>query len=125
MRSPGGQKGYAGPPFSLPLSRMRSSHSVSVYLTYGTSLEDADPIAVEQRQIYDNPPIRVIVTEHRAEYKWCPHCRCSHQVAFPAEAAHSVQYGTRLKAFRVYSGTYQLRSCDQVCGMVSGLFGVL
>lgn len=65
------------------------------------------------------PPVRIIVTEH----KRCPCCGCSHRAVFPAEVSHPVQYGTKLKACRVYSCIYRLRSYDRVCEMVSDPFG--
>lgn len=65
----------------------------------------------------------MIVTEHRAEHKRCPQCGRSHRAAFPAEAAHPVQYGTNLKALRVYFCVYQLISYERVSETVSDLFG--
>ena len=123
-RSPGGQKGHKGhslQPVAVPDAIV--VHAVSVCPTCGTSLEDVEPSAVERRQVHDIPPLRIIVTEHRAEHKRCPHCGSSHRAAFPAEASHPVQYGTNLKAFLVYSCIYQLLSYDRVCQLVSDLFG--
>ena len=123
-RSPGGQKGHKGHTLqSVAVPDAIVVHAVSVCPTCGTSLAAVAPIAVERRQVHDVPPLRIIVTEHRAEHKRCPHCGCSHRAAFPAEASHPVQYGTNLKAFLAYSCIYQLLSYDRICEMVSDLFG--
>ena len=68
-------------------------------------------------------PLQILVTEHRAEHKQCPHCGCSHQAEYPAEAAHPMQYGINLKTFLVYFCLYQLLPYDRASEMVFDLFG--
>jgi len=123
-RPPGGQKGHEGhtlQPVQNP--DVVIVHTASTCSRCGASLEHVDPSVVERRQVFDIPPPRIIVTEHRAEHKRCPHCGCFHPTEFPVEVAHPVQYGINLKALLVYFCIYQLLPYERASEMVFDLFG--
>jgi len=123
-RPPGGQKGHKGHTLHpVPNPDVVVVHTASTCSRCGASLETVDPSAVERRQVFDIPPPRIFVTEHRAEHKRCPHCGCSHPAGFPAEVAHPVQYGSNLKTLLVYFCIYQLLPYNRVSEMVFDLFG--
>ncbi len=63
---------------------------------------------IRSRQVIDIPPLKLEVTEHRAETKECPGCGCCNATNFPEEAKTSVQYGSHIKALLVYLNQYQL-----------------
>jgi transposase len=66
---------------------------------------------------------RIIVTEHQAEYKQCPHCDRVNGAEFPSDLQFPVQYGRNLKPLMVYLCIYQLIPYDRVRETFSVIFG--
>jgi transposase len=57
----------------------------------------------ERAQVWDLPPLRLQVTEYRAQVKVCPCCQQETRAAFPDGLQRaSVQYGPMTKALAVY-----------------------
>lgn len=123
-RSAGGQKGHRGStlmPVSVPDEVV--CHTVSVCSWCGTSLKDVPIMGVERRQVFEVPPLRLVVTEHRAERKQCPCCEHVTGAEFPMGVLCRAQYGLRFRALVVYLGMYQLVPYDRISELFADLFG--
>jgi hypothetical protein len=54
-------------------------------------LADTEATGYEERQVFDIPEMRIVVTAHRAEVKLCPQCGEKTTGAFP-KARHNSRY---------------------------------
>jgi len=88
-------------------------HKVERCGNCSNSLKDKQATEYDRRQVFDIPPIKVEVTEHRAEIKKCNCCGAVTVAEFPEDVTHKVQYGSRLKANAVYIKNYALLSYDR------------
>lgn len=122
-KPPGGQKGHKGQTLEWVENPDKIEvHSVLACEGCGASLEDEKPVPVERRQVHDSE-FKIIVTEHRAEHKQCPHCGRVNRAEFPSDVQFPVQYGRNLKALMVYLCIYQLVPYDRVRETFSDIFG--
>lgn len=89
-------------------------YPVEVCSQYQTSLEKTSVKRIEKRQEYELPPIRLIVTEHQAEVKCCPHCGSENRAEFPVGITQPTQYGSDFKALLVYLNQKQFILLERV-----------
>ena len=122
-RPPGGQKGHKGQTLEMVENPDKTEvHSVLTCDGCGAALEDEKPVKVERRQVHD-AEFKIMVTEHRAEHKQCPHCGRVNRADFPSDVEFPIQYGRNLKALMVYLCIYQLVPYDRVREIFSDIFG--
>jgi transposase len=85
---------------------------------------DVHVTSFQSRQVFDIPPIKIQVTEHRVQQCKCPHCDLTNSAPFPAEITAPIQYGPNLQAACVYLNSYQLIPYKRLSETFSDLFNV-
>ena len=89
----------------------------------GDPLAEAEATRVERRQLIEVPPVRLLVTEHRAETRRCPSCGAETKAPFPAGVGAPVCYGSGLRARAAYLHKYQLLPVARTSEAMRDLFG--
>lgn len=124
-KSPGGQKGHKGHNLKMVTAPDTTVvHTVSFCKSCGSSLIDTELSGYRKRQVFDLPPIKVEVTEHRAEDKICPCCGHLNEACFPKGVSQPTQYGPRIKAICTYLSQYQLLPYERTAELFLDLFGI-
>ena len=124
-RPSGGQKGHPGK--MLPFSDTPDDvvvHTPSHCQGCGTGLETAPTTESRRRQVFDLPPLSLVVTEHRAETRCCPGCGLANHASFPDGVSSPVQYGPRVQALTAYLTHYQLLPFERVSELLSHVAGI-
>jgi transposase len=87
------------------------------------SLEDILVSGYETRQVFEIPPLKLEITEHRAEQKRCSGCQKMNTAYFPSEIQQSTQYGMNLKALSVYLNQYHFLPYKRLQEFFKDIFG--
>lgn len=87
------------------------------------SLENISISDYEARQVFEIPPLKIEITEHRAEKKRCPGCHQMNTADFPSGVQHATQYGANLKALSVYLNQYQFLPYKRLQEFFKDIFG--
>ena len=126
-RKPGGQPGHPGhtlkPVKNPDYRQIHTLHTCPCGQCGGVSLEDEPVFDHECRQVFDLPPLRLEVTEHRAEIKRCPLSGLVVKASFPAGVNAPVQYGPHYRGFWLYLFNQQLLPFDRLGQTCLDLFG--
>ncbi len=102
-KKPGGQLGHQGQTLRLVATPDTVvEHRPVVCMHCQAPLADAPVVGQERRQVYELPPLQLVVREHQALHLRCLACQAVSAGLFPPEAPSRVQYGPRLRAFAVY-----------------------
>ena len=123
-RRSGGQKGHKGHTLRMVEQPDHVQvHEAPICPQCATDLQFVESCGHEKRQVFDVPPVRIEVTEHRAEIKVCPECELRVKGSFPVDVTLPVQYGPRLKAQAAYLNNYQLIPLARTCELLGDFYG--
>src|SRR5262245_41521054 len=124
-RKPGAQQGHHGKTLKMsPTPDRIVHHSASACHNCGGSLtHTAGEETSDRRQVFDLPPLKTDITEHRCLNKICPRCRTLNCGDFPSGVTPGAQYGPNLKSLLVYLVQYHLSPWRRSCEMIGDLFG--
>lgn len=119
----GGQPGHKG----FALAQRAAPDQIAVHPVVrcqhcDQSLVDVAACGHERRQVFELPPVQVVVTEHRAEIKTCAHCGRVNKAPFPAAVSQPVQYGPHLLAQLVYFSQYHCVPLARVTEIMADLY---
>jgi len=121
----GGQAGHMG----TRLEPVEKPDHVAIYsvqhcrVCAGT-LEDIAPKRLVKRQVFDLPAeIKLEVTEHQAEVKFCPGCGAENMAEFPVGVTQPTQYGGRIGAQMVYFNQYHFIPMERTAEIMQDLYG--
>jgi transposase len=92
---------------------------------YGHHFDSASEYELsEKRQVFEIPPQKIDVYEHRIYRVQCPACEKKHKAEFPAEVTSPAQYGNRMKTFVAMLNVVCSVSIAKISQLVEDLFGV-
>lgn len=123
-RKPGGQPGHPGQRLH---PKDKPDKIIKLPLTHCQRCQadlTTQPVhGVEERQVFELPPIALIVTAYRAERKVCPACACKTCASFPAGVTAPTQYGPGMQAVMTYLQAGQLLPHERTAQVCEDLFG--
>jgi transposase len=120
----GGQAGHEGRTLKMVSEpEQMVVHRLTQCVACGSNLVGVVAVAEERRQVFDLPPLQMVVTEHRAEAIVCPHCQTHNQAPFPSEVSQKVQYGPQVKALSVYLHQHHLLPFVRLTQVLADLLG--
>ncbi len=121
----GGQPGHPG----TTLKRVAEPEQVLTHAPQqcafcGTALtEVAGRLAEERRQVFELPPLKLVVTEHRVVLKECPRCGQENIGAFPDGVSCGASYGPGVKGLLVSLNQEHLVPSKRSCQIFADWFG--
>jgi transposase len=86
-------------------------------------LADAVVVGREARQVFDLPPLRLCVVEHRAQRRRCA-CGAATVGGFPEYARAAACYGPRLRAVVCYLSVHQHLPVDRAAQLLGDVLSV-
>ena len=124
-KEPGGQDGHQGTTLEMVNHPDQIiEYSLNCCEECGHFLEDLEVEAYEKIQIFDIPPVNLIVTEHRSQIKTCPNCGKCNKAVFPESVKYPVQYGPNILASAVYCKNYQLIPYERISEFFNDVMGI-
>src|SRR5713226_9645512 len=124
-RKTGGQPGHPGTTLQqVAVPDQTRIHEPAQCVACGASLAEVtgqpDP---ERRQVFDLPPLKVEVTEHRVMRKECAACGHRNRGTFPAGVACGASYGAGVKSVLTSLNQAHLLPSERSCQIVADVLG--
>jgi transposase len=124
-RNPGGQEGHHGKTLDMVIDPDKEiEHSLHWCEECGYTLENVEVEAYEIRQVFDIPPVNLIVTEHKSQIKTCPQCGKWNKAVFPELVKYPVQYGPNILASAIYCKNYQFIPYKRISEFFVDIMGI-
>ena len=126
-RKPGGQPGHRGATLEAVAEPDQTLlHEPRHCTTCGSVLSEvAGRLGEERRQVFDLPPLKLTVTEHRVVIKECPVCGSQTREVFPEEVLAGASYGAGVKSLLTALNQGHLVPSERSCQILADLFGQL
>ena len=119
----GGQPGHPGKTLAKVAQPDRVVVHPAATCPCGADLSQTAAFDYESRQVFELPPPKLEVTEHRGEIKECPDCGEKVAAPFPEGVVSPVQYGLRFRSLLVYLRDGQLLPLDRIGQLCADLYG--
>jgi len=124
-RKPGGQEGHPGTTLDLVINPDQEiEHSLHCCEECGYTLENIEVETYEIRQVFDVPPVNLIVTEHKSQIKTCPYCGKLNKAVFPESVNYPVQYGSNILASAIYCKNHQFIPYERISEFINDVMGI-
>jgi transposase len=125
LRKSGGQPGHPGATLEAVTEPDQTLlHEPLQCMTCGKVLSEvAGRLGEERRQVFDLPPLKLEVTEHRVVIKECPVCGSQTSGVFPEEVPAGVSYGAGVKGLLTSLNQEHLVPSARSCQIFADLFG--
>lgn len=88
----------------------------------GSLLEATAKLCSERRQLFELPPLRLQVFEHKVSLKQCPDCDWQNLGSFPQNLPTGASYGTGVKSLLVYLHKQHFIPSQRSCEIFANLF---
>jgi transposase len=119
----GGQPGHKGTTLQMAVVADEVIvHRVETCGACGKDISFTCGQSYERRQVFDIPPVKVLVSEHRCEIKSCPHCAAQTKAVFPQGVSQPVQYGKNIQQWAMYMMHYQLLPAERTAEAFAALY---
>lgn len=124
-RKSGGQPGHPGATLEAVAEPDQTLvHEPLQCTSCGRRLDEvAGQLGEERRQVFDLPPLKLEVTEHRVVIKECPVCGSQNKGVFPEEVPAGASYGAEVKSLLVSLNQEHLVPSERSCQIFADLFG--
>lgn len=120
----GGQKGHKGETLNKTDKPDKvETHDKACCEHCQASLEEVEVSDVEERQVFDIPAMKIVVTAHQATVKICPECQTENKGDFPEKVTSPVQYGDGVKTVASYFNNEHFIPVARTAQIFKDLYG--